>query len=612
MRSYLSKRKIKSHQYPFFRCSIPKDLQENFGGITDFRLSLGCVRNEDTQILCLKLKQITESVFVEIRSGMKNLSLDDIKEILRIEVRKQIKYTQHYAFGTNIFDNVKKSQSMQNVASQETRLQQELSGENIKEYEKELDEKLAGILSSLGIETNTKDINYKKLRRTFIKLYLLRFDWIRTLINSTENIDENDFRMEVDTKLGMGLFPQLLTIQQPPVIENYVPEPTQPYQVTPPLNSLQSTEISKCIDLFIGEKKQSASGFENIRERTESEIRTSLNLLVESFGDEPIGIITKEHSNKIKTQIKNLPRNRTKNPKYREKEIQDFEEMKIPQKDLLHTTTVNKHLGHLSSFMFWCVNNGYSDRNPFTGMKIKQKKSARDERNRFTEQELKEIFTKRNYLEYTKPSKDRYCWYWTPLIAITTGLRANEICALYLDNIREISGNQRTKRWCFDIVEEIKRPDKRLKNNASRRIIPIHDIILDLGFIDFLNLIKKEPERKRLFEELTYSEGTYAKSISRFWNNRYLPLLGLKNPKTGLHSLRHTVIDHLKQKGVEPHFINELVGHSQGNISLDRYGKGYNPDILYNKCVKRIMYETSQKRSIDFKSLKVDWEKIIG
>ena len=136
MRTYLSKRKIKSHQYPFFRCIIPKDLQGNFDCITDFRLSFSCVRNEDTQILCLKLKQITEKVFDEIRSGMKNLSLDDIKNILRIEVRKQIKYTQHYAFGTNVFDNVKKSQSMQNVASQETRLQQEISGENIKDYEK--------------------------------------------------------------------------------------------------------------------------------------------------------------------------------------------------------------------------------------------------------------------------------------------------------------------------------------------------------------------------------------------------------------------------------------------------------------------------------------------
>ena len=130
-------------------------------------------------------------------------------------------------------------------------------------------------------------------------------------------------------------------------------------------------------------------------------------------------------------------------------------------------------------------------------------------------------------------------------------------------------------------------------------------------YIDFLNLIKKEPERKRVFDELTYTEGTYARSISRFWNNRYLDLVGIKTDKNGFHSFRHSVIDHLKQKGVEPHFINELVGHSQGNISLDRYGKGYNPDILYNKCVKRIMYETSQKRSIDFLALKLDWGKIV-
>ena len=76
--------------------------------------------------------------------------------------------------------------------------------------------------------------------------------------------------------------------------------------------------------------------------------------------------------------------------------------------------------------------------------------------------------------------------------------------------------------------------------------------------------------------------------------------------------MRHSVIDHLKQKGIEPHFINELVGHSQGNIDLDRYGKRYNPDILYNKCVKRIVYQTSHKRSIDFLALKLDWGKIIG
>ena len=53
------------------------------------------------------------------------------------------------------------------------------------------------------------------------------------------------------------------------------------------------------------------------------------------------------------------------------------------------------------------------------------------------------------------------------------------------------------------------------------------------------------------------------------------------------------------------------MGHSQGNIDLDRYGKGYNPDILFNKCVNKIDYETSHTRKIDFHSLKLDWKKIL-
>jgi len=593
----------------YFRSIIPKDLRKTFGGKDEFRLSLRYVINGDTKILCLRLKEITDKLFTEIRKGMKSLSLEDIKEILRIEVRKQIKHTQHYYLGTNVFDEEQTIQSLELVASRETKMKEELSGENIKNYEKVLDKKLEGILSSLDIEIETNSINFKNLRRQFIQLYLLRFDWIKTLIKETGKFDEVSFRREVDEKLGLSLFPDLQThiVKSQSVEVKY----NSVGSTTPPLNNLQSTPISKCIELYIGEKV-------DIRERSEEEIRFSLNFLTESFGDIPIGKITKEKSNLIKSNIKNFPKNKTKNPKYRDKDFHSILKMKIPQKDIIHITTINKHLGYLSSFMMWCVNNGYCDMNPFIGMKIKQKKSARDERDRYSEKELKVIFSKQNYLHYTNVETGRYANYWVPLIAVFTGMRVNEIASLYLDNVRQIGGNHRGKRWCIDILEETNRPNKRLKNLSSRRIVPIHDTILELGFIDYLNLIKKVPvgennlERTRVFEELTYQDGTYARSISRFWNYRYLPLLGLKTPKTGLHSLRHTVIDHLKQKGVEPHFINELVGHSQGNISLDRYGKGYNPDILYNKCVKRIMYETSHKRSIDFLALKLDWGKIIG
>ena len=593
----------------YFRSIIPKDLRRNFEGKDEFRLSLRYVINGDTKILCLKLKEITDKLFTEIREGMENLSLDDIKEILRIEVRKQIKHTQHYYLGTNVFDEEQTIQSLEIVSSRETKMKEELYGENIKEYENKLDNKLEGILTSLDIEIETNSINYKNLRRKFINLYLLRFDWIRNLINQTTKIeDEDTFRREVDEKLGLSLFPDLQThiVKSQSVEVKY----NSVGSTTPPLNNLQSTPISKCIELYIGEKV-------DIRERSEEEIRFSLNFLTESFGDIPIGKITKEKSNLIKSNIKNFPKNRTKNPKYRDKDFHSILKMKIPQKDIIHITTINKHLGYLSSFMMWCVNNGYCDMNPFIGMKIKQKKSARDERDRYSEKELKVIFSKQNYLHYTNVETGRYANYWVPLIAVFTGMRVNEIASLYLDNVRQIGGNHRGKRWCIDVLEETNRPNKRLKNLSSRRIVPIHDTILELGFIDYLNLIKKVPvgennlERTRVFEELTYQDGTYARSVSRFWNYRYLPLLGLKKTTLTLHSLRHTLIDNLKQIGVEPHFISELVGHSQGSITLDRYGKNYNPDILYNKCVKKIVFETSQKRGIDFLALKLDWGKII-
>ena len=278
-------------------------------------MSLRYVISGDTKILCLKLKEIIDKLFTEIREGMKTLSLDDIKEILRIEVRKQIKHTQHYYLGTNVFDEEQTIQSLEIVSSRETKMKEELYGENIKEYEKELDNKLAG--------------------------------------------------------------------------------------------------------------------------------------------------------------------------------------------------------------------------------------------------------------------------------------------------------NQRSKRWCFDVLVEPNRPDKRLKTQSSRRIVPIQDTLLDLGFLNFINLLKKDTKRKRVFEELDYRERIYGRSISRFWNNSYLPLIGIKTERNRFHSFRHSVIDHLKQLGVEPHFINELIGHSQGNIDLDRYVKGYNPDILYNKCAKRIVCQSSHKRGIDFLALKLDWKKII-
>ena len=66
-------------------------------------------------------------------------------------------------------------------------------------------------------------------------------------------------------------------------------------------------------------------------------------------------------------------------------------------------------------------------------------------------------------------------------------------------------------------MEEPDRPDKRLKTLSSRRIVPIHDTLIDLGLIVFVEKMKKrQPTRQRLFQELKYGETSYIRNVSRF------------------------------------------------------------------------------------------------
>ena len=593
-RNIIPKRKKSSY---LLRTTIPKDLVDTFGGRTRFHISLKNVSNKERLLVSIYLKSLTKELFQDIRMGMKSLSVDDIREILKVEVRKSILHSHQVNLGTNKYDPEKVEDSLKSVSSREEKMKQKLK-DDLKSYEGMLDEKLEKILLSLDIEYDNKSVNYRQLRRYFIDLYLLRFDFIRSLINETGRTDD-DFRIEVEEKLKVHLFPEFSeqTISRDPI------EPI-PIQQQEPLTSHQKTPLSVGIENYIDEKG-------SITIRSVKEVKHSLNHLIEEWGDIPIGSITREMTTNFKGHIRKIPRNRKKNPEYRDKDFHELVGMNV--KDTISTTTVNKHLGYCSSFYDWSINHGYSDINPFKGMKLKKEVRTRDERDRFTELELKKIFGKENYIHFTNIEKGRYELYWTPLIGLFSGLRLGEITSLYLDNIKEISGNHREKRWCFDILEEPEREDKHLKTLSSRRIVPIHDILLNLGLIEFIELLKKkDPSRERLFQELKISEGSYNKNVSTFFNNRYLPNLGLKTNKKNFHSFRHTVSDHLKQKGIEPHFVNELLGHSSGNIDLDRYGKGYNPDIIYNKCVKKISYQTSEKRWIDFLSLKLDWKKLLG
>ena len=609
--THLVSKRSKSSIHFHFRSKIPKDLISHFNEKNQFQISLNDVSNGETLLLSLRLNTIVQQLYSDIRSGMKKLTLEDIKEILRIVVRKSILYSHQVSEETNKHSESGFIKGLEYILDLEKKLQQKVNND-LGGYRNEIDVKLEGILQSLDIQVEKGSVDFKKLRNRFIDLYLLRTSWMRELISlsripsfKNSGRSDDDFRREVDEKLNMNLFPELVGQTQSQVQQVTVNQEVHTDQKVSSLSKHQSTSISVGIDKFISEKYKLTS-------KSEMMMRTHIEMLIEEFGDISLGKLDRGMCVKFKDDIRKLPRNRSKIQQYRNLDFHEQVSLNVDEKDRISTTTVNNILGYVSSFMKWSVINGFVEVNFFEGMKLKKQIRQRDERDRFTEKEIKKIFQKHNYIEFTEVENHKYSNYWTPLISVFSGMRLNEICSLYLDNIIQEKVNGRKKIWCFNILEEPDRPDKHLKTLSSKRVVPIHDTLIDLGFIEFVELLKKRhTNRQRLFQELKYGEGSYIRNVSYFFNKKYLPLLGLKTDKKNFHSIRHTVVDHLKQRLVDISFINELVGHHHGNIDLDRYGKGFTTDIIYNKCVKKINYETSHTRGIDFKSLKMDWKKII-
>jgi integrase len=609
---YLSKNN--SNTSFFFRSYIPKDLLHLYDGRKMFRISLRCGNKVISKKLCLYLFKQTEIIYDQIRMG-KSLSIDDIKEILRIEVRKQIKHTQHFYLRTNVFDEEQTKQSLELVSTRETKMKEDLSRKNIKGYEKELDKKLEGILSSLDIEIDTNSINYLNLRRQFIQLYTLRFDWIKTLINETGKVEEDDFRREVDEKLGLGLFPDLQSTLPPPIIENYnIPEPIEPYIVSS--NSVEvkynkveeSKKIREVVDEFLVLRKGV------VGEKLLDEYRVLTNEFIEIIGNIPVSLLSKEDIRTyIKTLIK-LPINRRKNPKYRDLSIDEVMKLKgvKPQSRI----NVNKFLTRLTTFMRFGVSQGYIKENYIDGMKIPiSKKEERKKREPFSPEDLVKILNPKTYLnwtiDYKKISSNQYTtfkttknvklgtpYYWSFLVGIFSGMRTNETSQLRIDDIVK-EGNV----WMI-IIDETE--GKRVKTTSSIRKVPVHPQLISLGFIKYVEILKSNGV-DRVFPELTKERDGYSSKISRHYNEKFLQSVGVwkKNVKV-LYSTRHTFINRCYNKGVDRDIIKQIVGH-EPDFTMDVYGGNpFTPQQLY-QGISKVTYS-----NIRWDRLEVDWKKIIG
>jgi len=581
----------------YYRSRIPFDLIEHFGGLKEFRISLKCAIKSRSIRTTKILDKKVSGIYEEIRQGMKSLEIDDIKEILRIEIRKQILHAHHVDLGTNKWSDSGIEKSLGTSEKKDSNLR-EILKDDLKSYLKQVDSKMEGILESMSIKIEKESIGFKRLREHFIDLYLMRYEWIRELVLKTGKSDD-DFRKDFDSKFGLDLFPDMNGSLSNSVGLTETLMKEQLPNISTASNDLPYLPIaggllSSNAKTFFERKRIEGKKIKEI----ESDKRI-VEEFIEIVGDIDFSTITKnEVSHYIDVQTK-LPPNRKKSPKYRDLSINEVMKLKLSQKEIQTPQNINKRITKLSVFGNWGVRQGLLITNPFSGMKFSVKKQPHT-RQPFTADELRKIFKPETYLKWTihfshPYRKDRVSnhlpYYWVFLLGIFSGMRTNEMCQLRLIDIKK------QKNIWFIFVEDTE--ETKVKTENAIRKVPLHPQLIDLGFIDYMTAQKKS-KRGRLFWELSEDRDGFASHVSRHYNQRFLPAVGVWKKYTKvLYCTRHTFINKLYSEKVDENVIKVLVGHEK-EFTMKHYGgEPFTPERLLEE-ISKVSYS-----GINWKGLKI-------
>lgn len=247
--------------------------------------------------------------------------------------------------------------------------------------------------------------------------------------------------------------------------------------------------------------------------------------------------------------------------------------------ETISARTCNDHLTNVSGFFSWAIKAGRCfEPNPFEDSVRHSDGEIDGGAEAFQQEELIKIFDSTTFMKAKRPHQ-----FWGPLLLLFTGARANEIACLDLDDIiiengiRCISIKHRPRKKPDTIEHKIE--TKRLKNAQSKRTIPLHPTIWEIGFDDYLADLRSLGAT-RLFPNLPMdSREKRERNLSRDVNN-YLEKIGVHIPRTKvLHSFRDTVSDALGTSDLDAVRADQWTGHAPVGIKAKHYRSKASADV---------------------------------
>jgi len=109
-----------------------------------------------------------------------------------------------------------------------------------------------------------------------------------------------------------------------------------------------------------------------------------------------------------------------------------------------------------------------------------------------------------------------------------------------------------------------------LKNEDSKRRVPIHSSLIALGLLQYVEDVKTAGHA-RLFPDLKKGSNGYGDAVGKWWS-RHVDSLGLTDPRLVFHSLRHGALSKLRIAKCSSPVEYALLGHAEGDVHGASYG----------------------------------------
>lgn len=254
-------------------------------------------------------------------------------------------------------------------------------------------------------------------------------------------------------------------------------------------------------------------------------------------------------------------------------DIHEFAGMLInpaePSVQPLATSSARLLLARLSSVLAFAVDSGLLQSNPVITSRIhkrlgsaKPKRSPGNDKG-YSWKELIALFSHPSFQQQRKADgRPGNAVFWIPLIAAYTGARREEIAQLYVADFLKSESNQ----WFIRIIDD--RPDKSLKTDSSRRDVPIHADLIQLGILE---LVQGRDGDTRVFPQLRKVCDGFAGIVSKAWRD-LTEQCGVYRPgRSPLHAFRHTWKTLAREHGIPKEVSDWITGHASGNVG-DDYG----------------------------------------